>query len=94
MTFGLMSQCEVQRGWTVLNPAHVTGCAGLMSASASAAAIRRGFGTFISLCYTLDADPTEVLREVLQTRTLQDAGVDLAQGCSGDASEAVPATRR
>lgn len=65
--FGLIvKRLRVQRGWTVLQLAAAAGMnrvhVGVMERGGNSPNLR----TFVALCYALGADPTEVLREVLQ----------------------------
>lgn len=65
--FGLIiKRLRVQRGWTVLQLAAASGInrvhVGVIERGGNSPNLR----TFVSLCYALGADPTEVLREVLQ----------------------------
>ena len=65
--FGLIiKRLRVQRGWTVLQLAAASGInrvhVGVIERGGNSPNLR----TFVSLCYALGADPTVVLREVLQ----------------------------
>lgn len=73
--FGLVvKRLRLQRGWTVLQLAAAAGLnrvhIGVIERGGNSPNLR----TFLAICYALGAEPTEVLREVLQKRAQLQAG--------------------